>query len=262
VGLRPRAADVQRAVRFFAHAGALRRARAERERLPGGATAYGFAERHVPGGCHQLAPEIGPLLERVRDLRPQRICEIGCANGATTLALSHSAPTVELMIGVDLFVKNRAILLALRRRAQRMVFVDGPSLGAGALVRVRAALDGGALDVLLIDGDHSYDGALGDFLAYRELVRDGGLIAFHDIVPDGYPHDDASAHGPGVSMPPQPGVAWAGDVPRLWSTLSSVFEHETYVADAGQRGFGIGVLEYRREGAHDALRDALAAAAP
>jgi len=260
--LRPRAADARRALRFFSHPSDVRRARDERRRLPGGGAAYAFADRHVPGGCHQLRAEIVPFLERVRDLRPRRICEIGCANGGTTLALSHCAPTVELMIAVDLLVKNRAILHALRPPPQRMAFVDGPSLSPRALARVRQALGGSALDVVLIDGDHSFEGVLGDFLAYRELVRDGGLIAFHDIVPDAYPPRGAAADGARVTMPPRPGVAWAGEVPRLWSTLSAFFEHETYIADAGQHGFGIGVLEYRWDRGDDALRDALAAAAP
>jgi len=260
--LRPRSADVLRALRFISNAGDVRRARDERRRIAGAAAAYAFTERHAPGGCHQLAAEIVPFLGRVHDLRPRRICEIGCANGATTLALCHSAPTVDLMIGVDLFVKNRAILLALRRPGQRMTFVDGPSLSPRALARVRRALGGATLDVLLIDGDHSYEGALGDFLAYREMVRDGGLIAFHDIVPDAYPQRDVPAGAPRLTMPPRPGVPWAGDVPRVWSVLSPFFEHETYIADRAQHGFGIGVLEYRRDRVDDAVRDALVAATP
>lgn len=259
--LRPRASDVRRALRFYSHAGEVKRARDELRRLPA-ANAYDFADRHVPGGCHQLPAEIVPFLSRVRDLRPKRICEIGCANGATTLALSHSAPTVELMIGVDLFVRNRAILRALRRPQQRMAFVDGPSLSPRALARVRQALRGAALDVLLIDGDHSYDGALGDFLAYGEMVRDGGLIALHDIVPDAYPQHVGTARRARLTMPPQPGVAWSGDVPRLWEALSARFEHETYVADPGQHGYGIGVLEYRHDRVDGALRDALVATTP
>jgi cephalosporin hydroxylase len=166
------------------------------------------------------------------------------------------------MIGVDLFVKNRAILRALRRPTQRMVFVDGPSLSPTALGRVRQALGGAAFDVLLIDGDHSYGGALGDFLRYGEMVRDGGLIAFHDIVPDAYPQRGTSAAMSPVTMPPRAGVAWAGEVPRLWGVLSTFFEHETYIADCHQHGYGIGVLEYHCARVDDTLRSALTAATP
>jgi len=252
---------MRRTLAFFSHAADVRRARDERRRLPA-AGAYDFAERHVPGGCHQLPAEIVPFLARVHDTRPQRICEIGCANGATTLALSHSAPTVELMIGVDLFVRHRAILRALRPPTQRMAFVDAPSLSPRGLADVRQALGGATLDVLLIDGDHSYEGALGDFFAYRELVRDGGLIAFHDIVPDGYPRGGGSSGEAQERMPPLPGVPWAGGVPRLWSALSVFFEHETYIADPCQHGFGLGVIEYQHDRVDRALRNALDAASP
>ena len=47
---------------------------------------------------------------------------------------------------------------------------------------MRTALAGRPLDVLFIDGDHSYDGVASDFAAYGPLVRQGGLIGFHDIV--------------------------------------------------------------------------------
>jgi len=38
-------------------------------------------------------------------------------------------------------------------------------------------------DFLFIDGDHTYEGVEGDFEMYSPLVRRGGIIAFHDIVP-------------------------------------------------------------------------------
>ena len=34
------------------------------------------------------------------------------------------------------------------------------------------------LDLLFIDGDHSYEGVRQDYKMYSKLVRDGGLIAF------------------------------------------------------------------------------------
>jgi len=40
------------------------------------------------------------------------------------------------------------------------------------------------IDLLFIDGDHSCEGALRDFEYYQCLVRDGGMIVFHDIYMD------------------------------------------------------------------------------
>ena len=37
------------------------------------------------------------------------------------------------------------------------------------------------LDILFIDGDHSYEGVKADFLTYSPLVKKDGLVVFHDI---------------------------------------------------------------------------------
>jgi predicted O-methyltransferase YrrM len=39
-----------------------------------------------------------------------------------------------------------------------------------------------SIDVLFIDGDHSYEGAKKDYELFSPLVKSGGLIVFHDIV--------------------------------------------------------------------------------
>jgi len=39
----------------------------------------------------------------------------------------------------------------------------------------------GPIDLLFIDGDHSYQGVKSDFEMYSPLVRDSGIVAFHDI---------------------------------------------------------------------------------
>jgi len=36
------------------------------------------------------------------------------------------------------------------------------------------------IDVLMIDGDHRYQAVISDYKLYRPLVKDGGVIAFHD----------------------------------------------------------------------------------
>jgi predicted O-methyltransferase YrrM len=80
---------------------------------------------------------------------------------------------------------------------------------------------GGPIDFLFIDGDHSYTGVKLDFKMYSELVRPGGIIAFHDIVPN-----------------PNFGDI---QVPVFWNELKSVrFPHREIKYDTNQ--FGIGVI--------------------
>jgi len=38
------------------------------------------------------------------------------------------------------------------------------------------------IDILLIDGDHSYEGCKTDYLKFEPFVREGGLILFHDVL--------------------------------------------------------------------------------
>ena len=37
------------------------------------------------------------------------------------------------------------------------------------------------VDLLFIDGDHTYDGIKNDYLIYNKFVKKGGFIVFHDI---------------------------------------------------------------------------------
>ena len=74
---------------------------------------------------------------------------------------------------------------------------------------------------MFIDGDHSYDGVRSDYEMYAPLVRNGGLVAFHDIV-EGRPE-------------------WVGGVPQLWREIKNDSATE-FVKDHGQGGYGIGVL--------------------
>jgi predicted O-methyltransferase YrrM len=90
------------------------------------------------------------------------------------------------------------------------------------------------LDVLFIDGDHTYDGVKADYQMYRPLVRKGGLIAFHDIV-----DDHQTKYG-------RPGIGWAGGVPMFWREVKLQKEFSScseFIADPDQDGMGIGVLQ-------------------
>ena len=41
------------------------------------------------------------------------------------------------------------------------------------------------IDALFIDGDHSYEGILADWLLYHPLVKKGGIVGFHDALLQG-----------------------------------------------------------------------------
>ena len=98
-------------------------------------------------------------------------------------------------------------------------------------------MNGDKLDFLFIDGDHSYEGSKADFLLYKNYVREGGLIAFHDIVPD-----ITTQKGSPVML----SKSEAGEVYLLWKELKKQYKHHEFVEDWKQDGLGIGVIEYTR----------------
>jgi cephalosporin hydroxylase len=183
-------------------------------------------------GPHQIKQEILNFLEFARAEQPEYVCEIGTADGGTNFLLSQALPSARFMIGVDLYVKNRVQLHYFSRASQQLIFINGSSYAPSTVDKVRRKLAGNHLDLLFIDGDHNYDGVKQDFLNYRQLVRDSGLIVFHDIVPD-----SLTRYGIQTNR-------WVGGVPRFWSKIKLFYPFYEFVEDPEQDGLGIGAIRY------------------
>lgn len=191
---------------------------------------YDFAAQFFPP--HQIRHEILSFIDLARSIEPRAVMEIGTAEGGTNFLLGAALPSATLKIGVDLFVRNTRLLKAYSRPGCEQLFVHGSSHAPPVIKHVRALLGDRPLDVLFIDGDHSYEGAKADFEGYLPLVRSGGLIAFHDIVPD---HKARYGRDTG---------RWAGDVPRLWKEIRAQYAMSwELVEDPEQDGLGIGVIQ-------------------
>jgi predicted O-methyltransferase YrrM len=64
----------------------------------------------------------------------------------------------------------------------RSHFIHSKSYDPYAVESTRKILNGSKIDLLFIDGYHDYKNVLSEFLLYKDLVRPGGIIAFHDIL--------------------------------------------------------------------------------
>lgn len=185
---------------------------------------------------HQIRAEILAFLDLARGESPRIVMEIGTAAGGTNFLLGAALPSVSLKLSVDLFVQNTRLLSHFARPDCEQVFLHGPSNDRATLLRVREILAGRPLDVLFIDGDHTYAGVQSDYELYAPLVRPGGLIAFHDIVPD-----YLTRYGRATN-------SYVGDVPRYWREVRGQFsETWEFVADREQDGYGIGVGRVRAQ---------------
>jgi len=181
----------------------------------------------------QRKPEILAFLKMVADLAPTRIGEIGTASGGTAFLLSRCSVPQSRLVTLDIGTRpGQSAALSILAGAERSIvsMIADSHLAETAKRFGQAA--GGPFDVLLIDGDHSYEGVSQDFERYRRLVRTGGLIAFHDIMPD-----SRSRGGPDTGTD-------AGGVPKFWRELMTRYPGKTtaIIEREDQDACGIGVL--------------------
>jgi len=184
----------------------------------------------------QKESEILRVLERVRLEKPKVFCEIGGLSGGTLFLFCTALPAGARALSVDL--KYTPSQLAAQplfaRSGQQVSCMQANSHAPETLQRIREWLGGQKLDFLFIDGDHTYGGVLNDFRMYAPLVREGGSIAFHDIM-----QDFKTRYGKET-------WAWTGEVPVFWSRLKQAYPDQTteIVEDSGQDGLGIGLLRW------------------
>ena len=185
-----------------------------------------------PVSASQKLTELLGFLRHAADRTPRRVCEIGTSAGGTLYALTRVAAPDAVIVSVDITIPQTVQTLRekLVKPGQRIVSIEGDSHSDDTKAAVERALEGAPLDVLFIDGDHSYVGVRADFELYAPLVRHGGLIGLHDI------NEDFTTRK-GISTP-----AISGDVPRFWRELRERHATEELIADPEQDGYGIGVV--------------------
>jgi predicted O-methyltransferase YrrM len=179
----------------------------------------------------QVRSEIRSALETIEELRPKHILEIGTAAGGTFFLLARAAHPEATIISLDLpggefgggyanwktQVFRRAVL-----KGQIPHFIRSDSHSIESLEQVRGILGGAPLDVLFIDGDHTYEGVKRDFELYAPLVRRGGMVVLHDI----------AQHLPNSAC----------NVRLYWKDLQSRYPVREIIESENQGWAGIGVI--------------------
>jgi cephalosporin hydroxylase len=181
----------------------------------------------------QVRWELREFAETVADIDPDTVCEIGTARGGSHYVWTRYLDATN-HLSIDLpggrfgggHSRRRAEFLAevCRRPGVEQAFLRGDSHSPETVRRVEDRLDGGDIDFLFIDGDHTYEGVKDDFERYSPFVSDGGLIAFHDIVD--------IEHDPDC------------EVDRFWHELEDEYETTEIIADPGQDRGGVGLVHW------------------
>ena len=142
-------------------------------------------------GMMQNEYEISNALDFVKKINIKNFLEIGTDQGGTFLAWSRISDPGGLKISVDWaygpwgkfesdFNLDRRNA-EMRKMGQRVHILDGDSHSEFMFDMVKSILGDEKLDFLFIDGDHSYLGTKLDYYMYKQFVRPGGWIGFHDI---------------------------------------------------------------------------------
>jgi predicted O-methyltransferase YrrM len=187
----------------------------------------------------QKRGELIPLLDVVVLKAAHHIGEIGTASGGTLCALARAArPDANLItVDLDLTPERQAAFSSFTRGSQKIICLTGNSHDDHVVQQFAALLNGARLDVLLIDGDHSYEGVCRDWAMYAPLVREGGLIVLHDIIQD---------HGQRYGIAT---TAYTGGVPRFWAELKARYSDvEEIIEDSDQDGCGLGIVRWMSAG--------------
>jgi predicted O-methyltransferase YrrM len=120
----------------------------------------------------------------------KNVLEIGCYDGGTTVFLANIS---ENLITIDQPLEARFDTFKyqiddsglygtnLLRTKTNFNYIAGNSHDTSTHEKVKNLLNGNKLDLLFIDGDHSYNGVKTDFNLYLDLVKKGGMIALHDV---------------------------------------------------------------------------------
>ncbi len=172
----------------------------------------------------QKRSEILSLAKMVNDLDPKITLEIGTERGGTLFIWSALASEKAISCDLQEMAQQQELYSTFPPKDSncKVVLLVGDSHNEKFCEEVTAELSGKQVDFLFIDGDHTESGVEQDFEMYKQFVRTGGLIAFHDIVDD------------------QPLVT--NQVQYFWQKVKGGYEHYEFIDEANQCGYGIGVI--------------------
>jgi predicted O-methyltransferase YrrM len=144
-------------------------------------------------GAVQKKEELRPFIRFLLRRTLRTVVEIGTYRGGTLWLWCRLAKADALIVSIDLpggeFGGGYDDAQAQRiqsyaRPDQALVLLRADSHLPATRDELLAALGERSIDFLFIDADHTYEGVKQDYEMYAPLVRRGGIVAFHDILPD------------------------------------------------------------------------------
>jgi predicted O-methyltransferase YrrM len=190
-----------------------------------------FSLSHLAIRPQQIRSEFLEFARVVARAKPRTTLEIGTYRGGTLFVIAKLAAPDATIISVDFPTTTLGSLVRYAQapilnrfigKQQGLHLLRENSHEAGTILQISDILAGQKLDLLFIDGDHSYEGVKSDFEMYSALVRKGGLVAFHDIA--------------GNSLHDTSGVS------NFWGEVKGSYQNLEIIHERGPESMGIGVL--------------------
>jgi predicted O-methyltransferase YrrM len=151
---------------------------------------YKLAEISVFRGACQKMRELTPLVSLLKRRKLHTVIEIGTMKGGTLWLWCQLAMPDAIVISVadgefggGYKAKDIKRFRAYAQAEQSLQLIRKDSHQRETRNEVAKKLNGRAVDLLFIDGDHRYRGVQKDFEMYAPFVRNGGIVLFHDILP-------------------------------------------------------------------------------
>lgn len=104
------------------------------------------------------------------------IIEVGTSFGESSLTLALNSPSECIVHTLDIQPDNPTIGIKWRG----LDIQSRIKLHFSSLKDVEKLFSPQSIDMIFVDGDHSYEGVLSDTLIAQKLVRKGGIICWHD----------------------------------------------------------------------------------
>ncbi len=155
-----------------------------------------------------VSPAQGELLRSlIYNIAPKNVVEIGCFLGVSTLWMASALKDLGkdgVVHSIDIFLPkfpylsyHSSCLVDPLTRIETAIEYAGlknhinliQQESKNALQEVNSALKGNGIDLLFIDGDHSVEGCVQDFMNYSPLLSSGSYIILHDIYPSVCGHE-------------------------------------------------------------------------
>ena len=122
------------------------------------------------------------LYDIAASMKKDRIvyAEVGAYAGASAILMLHDMRTVVVSVDLGTPIPPRVALGHVHSYFDdgRYTYVQGDSRNEETKNRLRQSAP--VIDLLFIDGDHTFSGVQSDFHMYSDMVRAGGFIVFDD----------------------------------------------------------------------------------